>query len=212
MIKAVIFDMDGVISDTNYIHAQIESDLLKDSGIYISKEEIIEKYAGYKVSSFFEELLAKNNIKCDLNKLLKDKHDIFVSILENDRIKSIPGAVDLIAKLKESNFKLAVASGTEEEIVRMILEKLGVLSCFDVIISADEVEHGKPRPDIFILTAEKLSVTPAECVVIEDSKNGIAAAKAAGMKCIGLTNDKTAPADLIINSFDEINIDIIKNL
>lgn len=212
MIKAIIFDMDGVISDTNQIHAQIESELLKLFNINISEEEIIAKYSGVRTDHFFRKLLQQNNIEHDVGELINDKHHKFISKLEQEGAKSIPGVVKLIGELQKIGFKLAVASGSEKRLVKLILEQVGVIDKFDEIISAEEVTHGKPHPDIFLLAAEKLSVSPEECVVIEDSINGMQAANAAGMKCIGLTNDKQMPADIIISSFSEISIETIKNL
>ena len=211
MIKAIIFDLDGVIANTQQYHAQIESEILNRFGIKISLEEVTKRFAGVRTKDFLKSLLEEKKVDFNIDDIMTEKRQR-INYVCSKELKSIPGVVDLIKAIYDAGLRLAVASASSDDFVRMVLEKLEIIKYFSIVVSADEVGKGKPNPDVFLLAAQKLLVSPEDCVVIEDSYNGMQAAKAAGMKCIGLTNDKTAPANLIISSFDEININIIKNL
>lgn len=211
MIKAIIFDLDGVIADTQQHHAQIESEILNRFGVVVSPEEITKKYAGIRTEDFLKQLLAGKKVDFDIKKIMAEKWQRINEICRT-KLVEVPGASSLIKTAYNSNLKLAVASASSADFVRMVLKKLKIIKYFSVFVSADEVGKGKPNPDVFLLAARKLLVSSQNCVVIEDSLNGMLAAKAAGMKCIGLTKNKKAPADLIINSFVELDINKIKSL
>lgn len=209
----MIFDMDGVISDTQGLHAEVEEELLKKYGVTMSADEITEKYAGVSDKEFFERAFKGHRMPPnDITIIIAEKWDEMVALAENN-IRPIPGAIELISELKRQKFKLGVASASPVKFIDLVLSKLKLKEEFDVITSGDEVERGKPDPDIFLLTAKKLGVRPKECVVIEDGINGMIAAKRAGMKCVGLVkNEGSYPADLIVNEFKELTIEKIKNL
>lgn len=213
MIKAVLFDMDGVISDTQHIHAEVETKLLKDYGVDLSAEEITAKYAGYSDDEFYEVVFADYGItKVTMDEAIEEvwKRKFAAS---RGNILPLPGVQNLISDLKENGFKLAVASASIMEFIELVLSDLNLSDKFDAITSAIEVENGKPAPDIFLLVAKKIGVEPKNCVVIEDSVNGMIAAKKAGMKCIGIVKEKgDYPADLVITSFDELSIEKIRAL
>lgn len=211
MIEAIIFDLDGVISDTNSIHAQIESDLLKMIGIDMDPAEIIDRYAGVRTDHFFQELAERYDVKCDVDKLIAEKNKKLFAAA-NKGINSIPGVIELITTAQNQGLNLAVASGSDKDFIELVLKKLNIADKFRAVVSSEEVDKGKPNPDIFLLAAQKLSVAPNKCVVIEDGINGILGAKAANMKCVGLTKNKNVPADLIIDSFQELNITKLVNL
>ncbi len=208
IIKAVIFDMDGVISDSQPIHAGLEELLLKEHGINLSADYLTMNYAGIPDRECARMIFAEYGKEVDLNKFVENK---WARILEfaKGRIVAIEGAVDLIEKLKKNNFLLAVASSSIPEFIDLVLSELKVKDKFDVLTSGKEVKLGKPSPDIFLLTARKLGVSPQECLVIEDAEHGVVAAKKAGMKCVWLTNRETLPnneyrADIIVRSLKEL--------
>ena len=211
MIEAIIFDLDGVIADTQQYHAQIESEILNRFGVVVGPEEITKKYAGIRTEDFLKQLLADKQIDFDIKKIMAEKWQRINEICRT-KLVEVPGSSFLIKTAYNSNLKLAVASASSADFVRMVLRKLKIIKYFSVVVSADEVGSGKPNPDVFLLAAGKLLVSSQNCVVIEDSLNGMMAAKAAGMKCIGLTADKQAPANLIISSFAELDINKIKSL
>lgn len=210
-IKAIIFDMDGVISDSQPIHAGLEELLLKEHGINLSADYLTSNYAGIPDRECARMIFAKYGKEVDLDKFVENK---WARILEfaKGRISPIDGVLDLISKLKENNFRLAVASSSIPEFIDLILSELRIKHVFDVITSGKEVKLGKPNPEIFLLAAKKLGVPPQECLVIEDSEHGVVAAKKAGMKCVWLTSKEILPdneyrADIVVKSLRELQQD-----
>jgi HAD superfamily hydrolase (TIGR01509 family) len=209
-MKAVIFDMDGVIIDSEPIHFEVDMQTMKDFGCNISKEEL-NKYVGttneymftdiknkYKLDKSAEEII---NYRCELVKR---------KVIESD-LMPIEGIIDLLKNLKAKNIPAAIASSSPRDFIEVVVSKFGIEDYFSCILSGEEVENGKPAPDIYVETAKKLRVKPEECIVIEDSKNGVLAAKKANMKCIGFKNVNSgeqdlSKADFIVNSIREITI------
>jgi beta-phosphoglucomutase family hydrolase len=210
IIKAVIFDMDGVISDTQGIHAKTESEILKSYGIAMHPDEITRRYAGVGDEVMFREIFTKAQKEIpEIEQLVEKKWRIMDELVRGN-VKEIPGTREFIERLGKFGLPLAVGSASRLSFVEMVLAELGLRHRFDAIASADEVEKGKPEPDLFLLVANRLSVEPENCVVVEDSVSGMIAAKRAKMQCIGLfrdQNERTYPADLIVTDLREVPID-----
>ncbi|MDD5147653.1 MAG: HAD family phosphatase [Candidatus Daviesbacteria bacterium] len=215
MIKAVIFDMDGVISDTLPIHGEAESKLLLRYGIQMTPQQIIQEFNGVPDRISFKIIFKRFNRKLNLQEVEDGKWELFQELAKNG-IKSIPNSLKFIDILLENKFVLGLASSAPSRIINLVLETLEIKKKFKEVVCTEEVEHGKPAPDIFLLAAKKLEIDPQDCIVIEDAPRGIQAAKAAGMKCIAITTThprgELIGADKIIDSFDEINITEIQNL
>lgn len=212
--KAVIFDMDGVVSDTQKFHAEVESLLLKEFGIHMEPDEITRIYSGVADEKMFAELFEKHNVKvASVADVVFRKWDLMRQVASG-RITPIPHAVELIQQLKKEGFKLAIASASTKAFINEVMEALNIREYFDTIVSAQEVQHGKPAPDIFLLAAKRLGVQPEESVVIEDGRSGMIGATAANMKSIGLVTDIMAdyPATKLVSSLQDVNIDIIHQL
>jgi len=208
MIKAVIFDMDGVISDTQKLHAAQESKMLSRFKINLSVEEMTKRYSGVSTKKFFKELLDGIGAEYNLAELM---HEKWAGMLEMSKkhVDEIPGAISLINEAKKAGLKIAVASASDMNYVFTVLKTLGVYDLFDAITSSEEVKNGKPEPDVFLLAAKRIGVASENCVVIEDGISGIIAAKKAGMLSIGLVkdrNDESYPADIRVESLNEINL------
>lgn len=138
-------------------------------------------------------------------------------MIERDGIKEIPHVKEVVKKLSEAGFKLAVASSSPKAEIERAMSALGIKKYFDILVSGEEVAHSKPAPDVFLKAAELLKVSPEDALVFEDTKNGSRAAKAAEMYCIGFENpvypaqDLTA-ADEIIHDFREVDVKRLKQL
>ena len=215
MIKAVIFDMDWVISNTLPIHSEAESRVLLEYGIKMSPKQMAEEFNGVPDKRMFEIIFSRFNKKLDYEQVAKRKWKLFQELARNN-INPIAGALELINSLLKKEFLLAVASSAPIKIVDLVLNTLDLKEKIKCIVYTHEVEQGKPSPDIFLLVANRLMVEPQYCVVIEDALLGIQAAKAAGMKCISITTthtrDELKEADKVIDSFDELTMEEIKNL
>jgi beta-phosphoglucomutase family hydrolase len=221
MIKAVIFDMDGVISDTQKLHASIESELLKRYGIDLEPGEITRRYAGVPDDVFLNEVSEVYRTKIDIDGFIVDidgfideKWMLMVRATQGG-VDPIPGSLELIEELREAGFKLAVASSSIRVFIDTVLGTLNIRNNFDAIVSIEDVERGKPNPEIFLLAARRMGVKPNECVVIEDAISGIKAAKRAGMRSILLIRDKVpldVDPDAVIEDLRDLNIDFLLSL
>ena len=213
MIEAVIFDMDGVISDTQKLHAKVESELLLRYGVDLSPDEITRRYAGVKTREFFAELLDEKGLSYDIDVLIEEKW-IKMREFTSAPVDCIEGALQLIKSLFDDGYLLAVASASNFDYVNSVLESLNVKDYFSCVVSGDMVKRGKPNPEIFLLAASRLGVNPESCVVIEDGISGMQAARDANMKCIGLVGDKRGsyPAGNLVLSLLEVTSDYIKYL
>ncbi len=205
MIKGIIFDMDGVISDTQKIHSAVESTLLSKYGVNITPEEITRNYAGVRTKDFFAELLKKQIQPADVDILMEEKWKQ-MEYQASLSVQAITGARELIENLKAENYKLAVASASKLDYVKQVLKTLDLSNFFSALVGGDLVKKGKPDPESFLLAASMLNIDPQDCLVIEDGINGMEAAQSAGMQCIGLVADKEQnyPTKNLVTSLIEV--------
>ncbi|MBK5242249.1 HAD family phosphatase [Clostridium sp.] len=211
MLKAVIFDMDGVIIDSEPIHMKLENETYKKLSIEVTGDEH-HSFVGSTSHYMWETLKNKYKLKQTLEELIEYDRSTYFKYLNSEEceITLIDGVKELIEDLHEKGIKLAIASSSPLNVILVIAKKFQIEEYFEVFVTGDYVERSKPEPDIFLFASEKLGVSPENCVVIEDSHNGVLAAKKAGMKCVGINSDATGSqdismADLEINSFKEVN-------
>ena len=214
MIKAVIFDMDGVIVDSEPINYEVIRITFEKAGVKISKKEFIEEWIVKGTGS--REAIKRHNIKMSFEDLQKIKKKIYLDILKR-KVKLKPNAKRTIINLYKK-YKLALASQGHRYNIDIIVKKFKLSKFFQAIIGKQDVNKGKPNPEIFLKASKELKVKPEECLVIEDAEKGIIAAKRAGMVCIAVPDTWTkkyndfSKADLVVNLLGEITIDVIKNL
>ncbi|MFL0252073.1 HAD family hydrolase [Clostridium neuense] len=212
MIKAVIFDMDGVIIDSEPIHLEFAMELFKKLGVIMSNEEY-SKFIGTTSQYMWDTIKKKYNLNNKVEELIEMERNGFFEFLSSPdmTIKPIEYIPELLKALHENNYKVALASSSPIRVIEFIINSFKIRDYFDEIVTGDFVKRSKPEPDIFLYAAEKLGVLPQECAVIEDSHNGVLAAKRAGMKCIAYRNlnsgnQDISKADRIINAFNELDI------
>ena len=207
MLKAVIFDLDGVIADTEILHAQTSSELLQEFGIFIPPRQLSAKYAGTSDEFMFRDLFSEHRISADPIATARRRWQKLYVLLDGN-IQPMPGVVGLIQELKQHGIKIGVASGSYLHFIDIVLGKLNLKTAFDAIASSEEVRNIKPAPDVFLLAAERLGVPPKNCVVIEDAVAGMVGARRAGMKCVGLVENPANgyPADVLVSDLDAISL------
>ncbi|MDO8658383.1 MAG: HAD family phosphatase [Candidatus Levybacteria bacterium] len=217
MIKAVIFDMDGVIIDSEPINSKSWEKLLSERDItpILSSSGLIHE-VGPVGNETYKEIMKRHNIKDNVKTIRKRRRELFEELLK-EKLTPNSGFLKLIKLLKKEKIKTAVASNRLIKHVHLILENLGVKNFFKVIVGPNPTLKYKPAPDIFLQTAKELDVKPWQCVVIEDSETGILSAKAAGMKVIAVPNKYTkhhnfSKSDKIVNSLSDITVSMLNNL
>jgi len=217
MIQTVIFDMDGVIIDSEPVYFKIDKQMFEELNIAVSFEEHCS-YVGTSSQNMWNAIIMKHGIADQAEELMKKEYSLYLEHLANaDDFQPIDGVVELINELYANNFKLVLASSSRMDTIDLVLDKFNLAELFMAKVSGFELVHSKPHPEIFLKSAQLIKSKPAECIVIEDSKNGVTAAKAAGMKCIGFLNPSSGDQDLsnsdvVIRSFRELNMDAIKSL
>jgi len=211
MIEAIIFDMDGVLVDSEPFHSEIEKRQFILNEIAISDEEHL-KYQGVASDVMWRTIAERHLIDLPVEDLIEqNRAESIWFFSELNEIPVMPGLVDLLEKLEQKNYPLAVASSSFPEIIELILEKTGLRKYFQVIVSSQEAGKSKPEPDVFLLAAQKLGVAPKNCMVIEDSFNGILAAHAANMSCVAFQSTGADPqnhkeADAIVRSHAQLSM------
>lgn len=206
MLKAVIFDMDGVLVDSEPIHYEAEKIALAAFNVRYTRE-IHKCYIGRSEQSFWLGMSELFGVDLDIKLMMEKKHESFMESIA--LAKSIKPAVNLVKTLSQSkSCALGLASSATKQLVFEILEHIGLEEYFGVIQSGSDVEHAKPAPDIFLRAAEKLGVAPKNCIVIEDSLNGVKAGKSAGMTVVAVPNEYTrefdfSSADYVLDSLDD---------
>jgi HAD superfamily hydrolase (TIGR01509 family) len=216
MINAIIFDMDGVIVDSEKHWTSLEEPFLRKL-ISDSYDAYHKDIVGRSVADIYLYLATNFNIPIDNDEFLRLYDEMAVTVYEN-LANLLPGVMDFIKLLKKENFTLALTSSSPMFWVSMAVKRFELKQYFEKVISADEIgSKGKPAPDIYIHTLKQLYKKPTECLAIEDSKNGVISAKQAGIKCVGLRNgfnddQDLSSSDIMIDSFGELSIDTIRTL
>jgi HAD superfamily hydrolase (TIGR01509 family) len=217
MKKCVIFDMDGVIIDSEPIHQECEKKLFGLLGINIPEEEH-NTMVGTTDEVMWSRISNLYSLPVQVPEIISLKKMMYMEQLKREvYIRPIPYVSELIFDLAEKGYYLALASSAPNEQIECVLGNLSVGGYFGAVVSGEDVENGKPHPEIFLKTASKAGFEPHECIVIEDSFNGVTAAKKAGMYCIGYINPNSGKqnldkADIKIRSFKELSARFIEEL
>lgn len=219
MIKAVIFDFDGVISDSEPAHYNAFNRLLGDYGVCLSREQYYSKYLGTTDTELLQMVSAEYDTDykgASIDELVRRKAVFFAELIEKeDHI--IEGVEQLLKSLSKNNIRIAICSGASAKDINVMLKGTGLKKYFEVIVSADDVDKGKPDSAGYILTLQKLnqtkfeSIQPNQTAAIEDSHWGLEAAAAAGMHTIAVAGsykvEELSMAEMVVNSLNEISME-----
>jgi HAD superfamily hydrolase (TIGR01509 family) len=217
MIKTVIFDMDGVIVDTEPVHHYAYNQHFKQLNIDVSPE-MYATFTGNSTKNIFERLKAQYNLSDDVPTLVETKRNLFNEAFDSkEDLYLLDGVEDLIKDLHQKGMQLVLASSSATVTINRIFNRFGLHQYFTHIVSGEDFPKSKPHPAIF-QQAAFLAKTPVEnCIVIEDSTNGILAAKSAGIYCIGYDSFHSkmqdySMADRVIRNFDELSFETIQTI
>ena len=219
MLRAIIFDCDGVIADTEPLHFAALQRVLAEEGFKLTEEDYYQNYLAFDDRGCFRK--AFSNLTTERLAELIDRKASYIEPAMRAHLRLFPGAADFIRRAARA-YPLVVASGALRREIEMVLEAGGVRDCFLAIVSAEDVARGKPDPESFlkahaILNAHAdIPISPAECLVIEDSLHGVEAARLASMPVLAVTNsypkDQLLQADLVVESLDGLSLDPLQAL
>lgn len=223
MLRAIIFDCDGVIADTEPLHLAIFQKVLAEEGIHLTEEQYYREYLALDDRGCFTKAFAENSIPLSLaylNELISRKASYLEPVMQNS-LSLFPGAAEFIRQAA-AVYPMAVASGALRHEIELILKHGGLLDCFSVIVSAEDVAKSKPHPEPFLKALSMLisegdeSIDTSECLVIEDSIHGVRAAHLAGMLCLAVTNsyssEHLSEADMIVETLEDLSLDEVRAL
>ena len=191
-IRAVIFDMDGVLTDSEPLINASAIAMFKEKGLVVQPADFLP-FVGTGEERYVAGVAEKYDFPLDPPAAKRRTYEIYLDLVPS-QLEAFPGVLELVNACRSVGLLVAVASSADEIKVRANLEKIGLpMNFWDAVITGEAVKNKKPAPDIFLTAAERLGVRPQECVVVEDAVNGVQAAKAAGMRCVAVA--QTFPQD-----------------
>ena len=220
-LYGLIFDVDGVIADTEAANARASIKVFAD---FLGLEGVVRKDfeagLGRGAEEYVKAGARTHGLELtdeQIRQITQLRQEYFLKVLKEESMPPFPGVLELIEKaMQREDFRLAIATSGTQEKSRAVLEAANIPYKKMVYIHGDRVQHKKPNPELFLLATEGIGIEPANCVVIEDAPNGVQAAKTAGAKCIAVTNsttaDKLQQADLICESLEQIDLQTITKL
>lgn len=215
---AAIFDMDGVLVDSNPFHLRKWVDFLNDHGIAFNREDLPKQIFGHRNDTAFRFFFGAKLTKEDRHRLSEELEARFRKVFR-PHAKPLPGLASLIAECHRAGLPMAVASSAMSKNVEFIVDALEFRPYFRYLVTGDEVTHPKPDPEIYLKAAGRLELDPARCVAFEDSFVGVESAKRAGMKCVAIGSTFSIAelraqthADLTVASFEELNLGSLRQL
>lgn len=216
-MKAALFDLDGTLVDNMAYHARAWMTLCESHGIAARVEQFEREFAGKKNGEIVATLLGPDVLPAVARALADEKEKAYRDVYD-DHVAWVPGARAFIAQLRAAGVRTAIASAAPPLNRELVLGKLEAFELFDVVVGGEQVEHGKPAPDIFVEAARRLGVAPADCVVFEDAVNGVLAGKSARMFTVGICTSElpsalaAVGADSTALDFTGLRADVMERL
>lgn len=219
MFKAVIFDMDGTIIDSEPIYEEVSEEVFEKYGFELTQADH-DRHMGANLKDIWSDILDRYQVKeeyahYELEDFLEDHiHSSYQGLADKEDLELIPGVEEWFKFFKDHGYKMIIASSSYEPIIKHVYERFGLDKYMEGYIGANSIENGKPDPEIFIKAAAELGVEPEQTLIIEDSENGVEGAHAAGAKVVGFNraqdqSQDLSKADLIIKEFNQENLNKI---
>jgi HAD superfamily hydrolase (TIGR01509 family) len=213
-LEAVLFDMDGVIIDSEPLWSKAEQQLLARRNLRYSSQ-LKTVMMGLDSSEAVGFLIKHYDLKESVSDVVAERNQL-VADLFRQFLRPMPHALQLVRSVQAAQIKTGLVTSSPQELVDLALSRLNITEIFDLILSGDQVARGKPSPDIYLSAAGKLGVDPENCLVIEDAPHGVAAAKAAGMCCLAISTSASEPelgaADRVVRGFAEVDLQSLREL
>jgi sugar-phosphatase len=216
-IRAAVFDMDGLLIDTEPIWRRTEIEIFGRLGLYLTEEQCMQTM-GVRVAQVVELWYSRHPWEGPSTAEVTEQ--IIAGVIAHVLAEGVPmpGVMDALATVHDAGLPIAIASSSSEELIRAVMRRLGIERYITAICSADDEAEGKPHPAVYLTAARRLGIPPEECLALEDSPNGVLAAKAAGMYCIAVPDRFLAgdprmdEADLRLDSLEELTSALLNRL
>jgi beta-phosphoglucomutase len=209
--RAVLWDMDGTLIDSADYHWLTWRDTLAQEGHTLTSEEFASWF-GQRNDTILKRYLGSVTA-AEIVRIGNAKEAAYREMVRTRGIEPLPGVAEWLGRLRAAGWRHAVASSAPPANIEVILDVLGVRDAFDAYVSAEEVPHGKPAPDVFLLAADRVGVPPDRCVVVEDAPAGVEAGRRGGMRTIGVASlNRTLDADVVVTSLDQLPADAFDRL
>jgi len=213
MITTVIFDLDGLLADTEQLHCRAYRMALLEHNVQLAEADYGEHWV--RRGKGIDDWVARQGLELDPVALRARKAAHYQTLLSSS-LRPMAGATALLARL-QGTLRIGLASSSYRDAVDGVIHGLGIADYFETVVSGSEVARVKPAPEIFLKAADRLGVVPAECVVLEDAEKGVLAAQAAGMRCVAIPNGYTrdhdfSQATLVLLSLHEVTTELLRNL
>ena len=214
MIKAILFDLDGLMFDSEPHSLASREAVLAERGVTLD-QLTIDSILGRRIDATARTLIDKYHLPDTVPGLADAKTEYQITHLEGN-VKPMPGLIELLDEIDRRRLPKAIASSGIRRYVEAVLRVNGLLDRFSIIVTGDQVAHGKPAPDVFLAAARALNVEPHDCLVLEDAPNGVQAAKAAGMTCFAVPDHSVAQLDLsqadrVVTSLHDVRVFLANN-
>jgi beta-phosphoglucomutase len=202
--RAIIWDLDGTLIDSSAYHWEAWQEVMTAENLRLTYEEYVADF-GKRNDEILRGRLGPDLTDGDIARITGAKEERYRELVRERGLKLLPGAGYWLNQLKADQWLQALATSSPRNNIGAVFAALGIENYFDVVVSSEEVKHGKPHPDVFLAAAEKLNIAPGKCIVIEDAPAGIEAAHRAGMKAIGVrTTHPDLVADWAVESLDRL--------
>ena len=210
--RAVLWDMDGTLIDSEEFHWIAWRDTMANQGIAITREQFLASF-GLRNDSVLPRWLGATATPERIEKIANAKEEMYRHLVRTEGISPLPGVASWLHRLHSQGWLQAIASSAPRANVEAVLEALAVAQFFQGIVAAEDVHRGKPDPEVYLTAAARLGASPDRCIVVEDAVAGIKGARNAGMRSIGVSpSGKHLPADVVVRSLDLLDSDAFETL